>query len=66
MTGGAGRTPRGGAMVHDDRTYLDDEGLEYVTLGGGDEELDPSGRVQVGPSGHLWGADESYGGYDAE
>lgn len=53
-------------MVHDDRTYLDDEGLEYVTLGGGEEELDPSGRIQVGPSGHLWGADESYGGYDAE
>ena len=53
-------------MVHDDRTYLDDEGLEYVTMGGGEEELDPTGQVQVGPSGRLWGTDESYGGYDAD
>jgi hypothetical protein len=53
-------------MVHDDRTYLDDEGLEYVTLGGGEEELQSTGRPQVGPAGPLWGADESYGGYDAE
>lgn len=53
-------------MVHDDRTYMDDEGLEYVALGGEDEESSSVSPVRVTPGGRLWGADDSYGGYDAE
>ena len=53
-------------MVHDDRTYLDDEGLEYVTLGGGEEELDPTGRVQEAQAARLnrrpnWTYELAYG-----
>jgi hypothetical protein len=56
----------GGAMVHDDTTYLDDEGLEYVALGGEDEESGSIIPVRLTTGGRLWGADEAYGGYDAE
>jgi hypothetical protein len=53
-------------MQHDDRTYMDDEGLPYVELGGGDEEAESIVPVVGGPGGRLWGADEAWGGYDAE
>src|SRR5689334_13771245 len=57
----------GGAMVHDESTYMDDEGLEYVVPGGEDEESTGSIVVVRGsPGGRLWGADDAYGGYDAE
>jgi hypothetical protein len=53
-------------MVHDDRTYMDDEGLEYVELGGADEDSGSIVVVQDTPGGRLWGAHEAWGGYDAE
>ncbi|ATB29453.1 hypothetical protein [Melittangium boletus] len=53
-------------MVHDDRTYLDDEGLEYASKERRDEESESPGVVRIGAGGFLWGADEAYGGYDAE
>ncbi|MBM7112826.1 hypothetical protein [Archangium primigenium] len=56
-------------MVHDDRTYLDDEGLEYPAREHRqeDDEADAPGVVKrLGAGGQLWGADEAYGGYDAE
>ncbi len=53
-------------MVHDERTYMDDEGLEYVELGGEDEESGSIMPVHVTAGGRLWRADEAYGGYDAE
>ncbi len=53
-------------MVHDDTTYMDDEGLEYVAPGGDDEESRAMMPVRVTIGGRLWGADEAYGGYDAE
>jgi hypothetical protein len=57
---------QGEAMVHDDTTYMDDEGLAYVVPGGEDEESGTIMPVRVTTGGRLWGADESYGGYDAE
>jgi hypothetical protein len=53
-------------MVHDERTYMDDEGLPYVELGGDDEESGAVVPVSDGPGGRLWGANEAWGGYDAE
>lgn len=54
-------------MVHDESTYMDDEGLEYVVPGGEDEESAGSIVVVHGtPGGRLWGAHDAYGGYDAE
>jgi hypothetical protein len=54
-------------MVHDQSTYMDDEGLEYVVPGGEDEESAGSIMpVRVTTGGRLWGADDAYGGYDAE
>jgi hypothetical protein len=53
-------------MVHDDRTYMDDEGLEYVALGGEDEESGAIITVHDTAGGRMWGANEAYGGYDAE
>ncbi len=55
----------GATMVHDDRTYLDDEGLEYVSQGY-DDEANADASVPMSPEGKLWGAHELYGGYDAE
>jgi hypothetical protein len=60
-----GKRP-GGAMVHDDTTYLDDEGLAYVVPGGEDDESGTIMPVRVTTGGRLWGADDAYGGYDAE
>lgn len=51
-------------MRHDDTVYWDDEGQEYVAPGV-DEEEEPVKPVQW-ESGRLWGADEAYGGYEAE
>jgi len=53
-------------MVHDETTYMDDEGLEYVVPGGEDEDSGYIMPVRVTTGGRLWGADEAYGGYDAE
>ena len=53
-------------MRHDDTTYMDDEGLAYVVPGGEDEESGTIMPVRVTTGGRLWGADDSYGGYDAE
>jgi len=56
----------GEAMVHDDTTYMDDEGLAYVVPGGEDEESGTLMPVRGTTGGRLWGADDAYGGYDAE
>ena len=56
----------GEAMVHDDRTYMDDEGIEYVVPGGEDEESGSIVPVYDSPGGRLWGADDAWGGYAAE
>ncbi len=61
-----GEARPGEAMVHDETTYMDDEGMEYVELGGQDEESGYIVPVRVTTGGRLWGADEAYGGYDAE
>jgi hypothetical protein len=53
-------------MVHDYTTYMDDEGLEYVELGGADEESEFVMPVYATTGGRLWGAEEAWGGYDAE
>jgi hypothetical protein len=53
-------------VEHNERTYMDDEGLEYVELGGCDEEAGSIMPVSDSPGGRLWGADEAWGGYDAE
>lgn len=54
-------------MVHDERTYLDDEGLEYTSRKAEREEAEEEPRLtRLGAGGSLWGADEAYGGYDAE
>ena len=53
-------------MVHDDRTYLDDEGLEYGVKAVREEEPESPESPRVGPEGRMWGAHEAYGGYDAE
>ncbi|WP_395813747.1 hypothetical protein [Archangium minus] len=53
-------------MVHDDTTYMDDEGLEYVVPGGEDEDSGSIMTVRVTTGGRLWGADDAYGGYDAD
>jgi hypothetical protein len=54
-------------MVHDDRTYLDDEGLEYSSRKlEREEEAEETSPTRLGAGGPLWGADEAYGGYDAE
>ncbi len=64
------RLPGGSArrctVEHNERTYMDDEGLEYVELGGCDEEAGSIMPVSDSPGGRLWGADEAWGGYDAE
>jgi hypothetical protein len=53
-------------MVHDDRTYLDDEGLEYSGWEGRKKDPDDEEPARLSPGGYLWGADETYGGYDVE
>ena len=54
-------------MVHDDRTYLDDEGLEYMSRKPErEDEAEEVPPTRFGAGGNLWGADEAYGGYDAE
>ncbi len=56
----------GEAMVHDHTTYMDDEGIEYVALGGEDEESGSIIPVHDTAGGRMWGADEAWGGYEAE
>jgi hypothetical protein len=53
-------------MVHDHTTYMDDEGIEYVALGGDDEESGSIIPVHDTAGGRMWGADEAWGGYEAE
>ncbi len=51
-------------MVHDDTTYMDDEGLPYVDLrrDGDSESLSPD----EGAPGRRWGySEESWGGWSA-
>ncbi|AGC41641.1 hypothetical protein [Myxococcus landrumensis] len=52
-------------MVHDDTTYMDDEGLPYADLAedGESESVTP---VDGSPGGRAWGyAEESWGGWNA-
>ncbi|WP_342377966.1 hypothetical protein NVS55_01475 [Myxococcus stipitatus] len=52
-------------MVHDDTTYMDDEGLPYADLAedGESESVTP---VDGSPGGRAWGyAEESWGGWSA-
>ena len=53
-------------MVHDDRTYLDDEGMEYGKKTPREEEPEVPEPPRMGSEGRLWGAHDAYGGYDAE
>lgn len=53
-------------MVHDDRTYLDDEGLEYGAAGHRPPEVEAEDVLAPEPGERLWGTHERFGGYDAE
>lgn len=53
-------------VQHDDRTYLDDEGLEYGKTPSPREESESAEPKHLGSEGRLWGAHDAYGGYDAE
>ncbi|MFP2929470.1 hypothetical protein ACLESO_30585 [Pyxidicoccus sp. 3LG] len=52
-------------MVHDDTTYMDDEGLPYVDRGD-DTEREGVSEVEGGPGGRMWGyGEEAWGGWHA-
>ncbi len=58
--------PGGAAMVHDDTTYMDDEGMGWLDLGD-DGESSAVTPVHVTAGGRSWTFDEEdWGGWDAE
>ncbi len=53
------------SMVHDDTTYMDDEGLPYVDLAE-DGECESVTPVDGAPGGRMWGfGEEAWGGWSA-